>query len=130
MRGQVLIIRSAAAEELAAIRALAEPPLEVPEPGSGETCLVAKVIGELAGVISASVANERLELRTLYVMPRLRRKRIGRALLDALAREASERELREISAPADCAIAGYLARRGFVSAPPLLTRTAMGGMRR
>ena len=86
MRGQRLFVRPIEAADADAVRAFldgAEPP---------ETGLVGKLVGNLVAVLSMAVTANAIRVDDLVVARELRRKQIGRVMLNELADLAAKME--------------------------------------
>ena len=82
MRGQRLFVRPIDDQDHESVRAFLQRHADdarVPEFG-----LVGKLVGELVAVMTIAVTNEAIRVDDLVVAPELRRKRIGRVMLDEL----------------------------------------------
>jgi len=92
MRGQRLFVRpieSGDAEAIQAfLRANASPGGSA---GEAPACgLLAKLVGDLVGVLALEIADDGLRVENVVVARELRRKRIGRFLIDEAARLAEK----------------------------------------
>jgi len=88
VRGQRLFVRPIESGDGDAIRAFFasnEAPEDTPACG-----LLAKLVGDLVGVMSMEIADDGLHVENIVVARELRRKRIGRFLLDEAARLAGK----------------------------------------
>ena len=88
MRGQRLFVRPIESGDAEAIRRF----LEANEaPGDPPACgLLAKLVGDLVAVMAMEIADDALRVENIVVARDLRRKRIGRFLLDEAARLAQK----------------------------------------
>ncbi len=90
MRGQRLFVRPIDDQDHESVRAFLQRHADgalVPECG-----LVGKLVGELVAVMTIAVTNEAIRVDDLVVAPELRRKRIGRVMLDELDGLAAKME--------------------------------------
>lgn len=111
MRGQRLFVRPVEAADTPAIESfLAAEGV----PGRVTACgLLGKIVGDLVAVVTCELTPDALHIATLVVAKQLRRKRIGRFMVDQtaqLARETSRKEL-VIDGPGDAA--AYFRKLGF-----------------
>ena len=86
MKGQKLFVRPIEAGDAAAIRAFAAAHGGHPSPSAG---LVGKLVGELAAVLTMEVEPDAIRIIDLVVAEELRRKRVGRVMLNELANLAA-----------------------------------------
>jgi GNAT superfamily N-acetyltransferase len=112
VRGQRLFIRPIDARDHDAIHDfLASHGQENRAPASGA---IGKLVGDLVAVAATTEADDALRLDDLFVAPELRRKRIGRVMIDELVNIA--RTLRRtrlvVEQPRDAA--EFLRKVGFV----------------
>ncbi len=119
MKGQKLFVRPIEAADAAAIRAFAAQYGGSSEVHSG---LVGKLVGDLAAVLSMEVETSAVRLLDLVVAEELRRKRIGRVMLNELAALAAKLERAWLVA--DVAHAGFLRRVGFIEEDGMMKRRA------
>jgi GNAT superfamily N-acetyltransferase len=115
VRGQRLLIRPREAADAAAIAQFFA--LHGHEAPAAETAIVGKLVGDLVAVAAFDVTPEAVRLRDLFVAPDLRRKRIGRFMVDELAKRAGElgRECVIVEAGEQPGSAGEFFRKvGFV----------------
>jgi GNAT superfamily N-acetyltransferase len=90
MRGQRLFVRPIDDQDHDGVRAFLERHADgarVPEFG-----LVGKLVGELVAVMTIAVTPDAIRIDDLVVAPELRRKRIGRVMLDELDALAAKME--------------------------------------
>ena len=88
VRGQRLFVRPIESGDSEAIRAFFasnEPAAAAPACG-----LLAKLVGDLVAVMAMEIADDGLHVENIVVARELRRKRIGRFLLDEAARLAEK----------------------------------------
>ena len=119
MKGQKLFVRPIDAADAAAIRAFAAQ-----NGGSPETCsgLLGKLVGELVSVLSMDLETDAIRLVDLVVAEELRRKRVGRVMLNELAALAAKLERTWLVA--DMKNAEFLRRVGFVEDDGVMRRRA------
>lgn len=117
MKGQKLFVRPIEAADAGAIRAFAEQHGGAAKIDSG---LVGKLVGDLAAVLSMEVETNSVRLLDLVVAEELRRKRIGRVMLNELAALAAKLERAWLVA--DVAHAGFLRRVGFIEEDGMMKR--------
>lgn len=88
MRGQRLFVRPIESSDAEVIRRFFD---ENAESSTLPACgLLGKLVGDLAGVLSMEIAEDGLRIENLVVARELRRKRIGRFLVDEAARLAQK----------------------------------------
>jgi len=116
VKGQRLFVRPIEAADTAAVRAFASQ-YGSPEPRSG---LLGKLVGELVSVLSMEIEDDAVRLVDLVVAEELRRKRIGRVMLNELA--ALTAKLERTWLVADIANRAFLERVGFVEDGGLMRR--------
>ena len=109
MKGQKLFVRPIDAADSDAIRAFAAQNGGPPEPRSG---LLGKLVGELVSVLSMDVEPDAIRILDLVVAEELRRKRVGRVMLNELAALAAKLEREWLVA--GIAHAEFLRRVGFI----------------
>jgi GNAT superfamily N-acetyltransferase len=117
VKGQKLFVRPIEAADATAIRAFAAQHGGAPEVHSG---LLGKLVGDLAAVLSMEVENNAVRLLDLVVAEELRRKRIGRVMLNELAALTAKLEREWIVA--GLAHAGFLRRVGFIEDDGMMKR--------
>lgn len=88
MRGQRLFVRPIESGDREAIGAFLDAN---GAPGDAPACgLLGKLVGDLVGVVSMEIADDGLYVENVVVAHEMRRKRIGRFLLDEAARLAEK----------------------------------------
>ena len=88
MRGQRLFVRPIESGDADAIRAFLSAN---GSPGDAPACgLLGKLVGDLVGVMAMEIADDGLHIENVVVASELRRKRIGRFLVDEAARLAAK----------------------------------------
>lgn len=117
MKGQKLFVRPIEASDAEAIRAFAAQHGGSPEVRSG---LLGKLVGDLAAVLSMEVETSAIRLLDLVVAEELRRKRVGRVMLNELAALAAKLEREWLVA--GLAHAGFLRRVGFTEEDGMMKR--------
>lgn len=117
MKGQNLFVRPIEASDSDAIRAFAAQFGGSPETRSG---LLGKLTGDLVAVLSMELDAGAIHLEYLVVAEELRRKRIGRVMLNELAALAAKLEREWIEA--DVAHAEFLRRVGFIEEDGVMKR--------
>lgn len=117
MKGQKLFVRPIEAADADAIRAFAARFGGPPEIRSG---LVGKLVGDLAAVLSMELETNGIRLVGLVVAEELRRKRVGRVMLNELASLAAKLERAWIVADVEHRL--FLERVGFVEEDGVMRR--------
>ena len=117
MKGQKIFVRPIDAADSDAIRTFAAQYGGPPEPRSG---LLGKLVGELVSVLSMDVEHDAIRILDLVVAEELRRKRVGRVMLNELAALAKKLERNWVIA--DVKHAGFLQRVGFVEEGGVMKR--------
>ena len=117
MKGQKLFVRAIEAADADEIRAFSEKNGGRPEIASG---LLGKLVGDLAAVLEMELQDEAIRIVSLVVAEELRRKRVGRVMLNELAEVAARLELDWIVA--DVVHAEFLERVGFIEADGVMKR--------
>ena len=111
MRGQKLFVRPIESGDAEAIRAFLEAN---GSPGDAPACgLLAKLVGDLAGVMAMEIAGDGLRVTNVVVARELRRKRIGRFLFDEAARLAEKMDRDRLIVGDDRGAGEFLRRVGF-----------------
>jgi len=119
VRGQKLFIRPlepADSEPVGAFLGRWKPAAAVPRLG-----LVGKLVGELAAVLAMEITDDALEITDLVVAEPLRRKRVGRVMIDEATALAAKMEKDWLVAQPGRAD-GFLKRVGFVEGEGVLKR--------
>jgi len=117
VKGQKLFVRPFDAADSDAIRAFAAQNGGSPEPRSG---LLGKLVGELVSVLSMDVEPDAIRVLDLVVAEELRRKRVGRVMLNELAALAAKLERTWLVA--DVKNAEFLRRVGFIEDDGVMKR--------
>jgi GNAT superfamily N-acetyltransferase len=117
VKGQKLFVRPIESADAQAIRDFAAQFGGPPEIGAG---LVGKLVGDLAAVLSMELEGSAVRLVDLVVAEELRRKRIGRVMLNELAALAAKLEAEWLVA--DVAHAAFLRRVGFIEEGGMMKR--------
>jgi predicted N-acetyltransferase YhbS len=113
LRGQRLFIRPVEASDAAAIAAFyAANGVERPAPSCG---LVAKLVGDLVAVMAFEIDDAALHIADLMVAQELRRKRVGRLVVDEAARLAAKLERPALVVADARGSDGFWLRSGFTS---------------
>ena len=111
LRGQRLFVRPIETADREAVRGfLAAHGNGIKPP---ETGLIGKLVGELVAVLSMEVTSDAIRVDDLVVAPALRRKQIGRVMLNELADLAAKMERDRLVVERDGA-REFLRRVGFV----------------
>ena len=122
MRGQRLFIRPIEADDREAIRRFLEVHRETPEPLPPACGLVGKLVGELVAILAMDISGRTILLRDLVIATDLRRKRIGRAMVEELTRMAEKMECEEIVVLDPGGAEPFLRKIGFTRAKEGLVR--------
>ena len=122
MKGQKLFVRPVEAADAGALRAFAAQHGGSPEVRSG---LVGKLVGDLAAVLSMEIEADAIRVVDLVVAEELRRKRIGRVMLNELAALAAKLEREWLVA--GVAHRAFLERVGFVADDVVMKRRVCDG---
>ena len=121
VRGQRLFIRPIETTDQAEIdRFLAR--LDRPSTASRKG-LIGKLVGDLVAVLAVEESDADIHVRDLVVAPDLRRKRIGRFMIDELVLRSRSSGSRRIILDPNCAEAGFFERVGFLREKYHLVRT-------
>ncbi len=90
VRGQKLFIRPIEPPDSELVRAFLDRHAPgTPRPSAG---LIGKLVGEVAAVLAMEITDESLRIVDLVVAEELRRKRVGRIMIDELAQLAGKME--------------------------------------
>jgi len=117
VKGQRLFVRPIDAADTDAVRAFAAQYGGSPDPRAG---LLGKLVGELVSVLSMEIEDDAVRIVDLVVAEELRRKRVGRVMLNELAALAAKLERTWLVA--DIANRAFLERVGFVEDGGLMRR--------
>jgi ribosomal protein S18 acetylase RimI-like enzyme len=111
VRGQRLFVRPIESGDAGAIRSF----LDVNgSPDGAPACgLLGKLVGDLVGVIAIEIADDGLHVDNVVVARELRRKRIGRFLVDEAARLAEKMDRDRLVVVNDHGAGEFLRRVGF-----------------
>lgn len=97
MKGQRLFVRPIDSGDHSAVTAfLAQYSASTPSPACG---LVGKLVGELVAVLTMEVTDGAIRVDDLVVAPELRRKRIGRVMMNEVHALAAKMDRTRIEAP-------------------------------
>ena len=111
MRGQRLFVRPIESGDAEGIRAFFQANgLSHDAPACG---LLAKLVGDLVGVMAMEIADDGLYVENVVVAHELRRKRIGRFLVDEAVRLAEKLDRDRLVVTDDHGAAEFLRRVGF-----------------
>lgn len=110
-KGQRLFVRPIAETDRAAIAAFLRR--EAPECAPPAGGLIGKLVGELVAVAGANTRGDEVILEMIVVAETLRRKRIGRVLIEALATSEASQGRRWLVARKDESTLAFLRRVGF-----------------
>jgi len=115
MRGQRLFVRPIESGDAEAIRAFLRANASPGgSPGDAPACgLLAKLVGDLVGVLALEIADDGLRVENVVVARELRRKRIGRFLIDEAARLAEKMDRDRVVVVNDKDAGEFLRRVGF-----------------
>ena len=120
MRGQRLFVRPIESGDAEAIRAFLHAN---GSPGDAPACgLLAKLVGDLVGVMAMEIADDGLHVENIVVARELRRKRIGRFLLDEAARLAEKIDRDRLIVTDDHGAGEFLRHVGFTVENGLFVR--------
>ena len=111
LRGQLLFIRPIAETDWAAVAEFLKE--EAPDCRPPHVGLVAKLVGDLVAVAGTSTDGDDVTLEMVVVAKALRRKRIGRFLVDALASSAAGPRPRWLVARKEESTLAFFRRVGF-----------------
>jgi N-acetylglutamate synthase-like GNAT family acetyltransferase len=117
VKGQKLFVRPIEATDADAVRAFAAQHGGSPDTRSG---LLGKLVGELVSVLAMDVEGDAVRVVDLVVAEELRRKRIGRGMLNELAALATKLERNWLIA--DVKHAEFLRRVGFTEEQGVMKR--------
>jgi GNAT superfamily N-acetyltransferase len=97
MKGQRLFVRPIDSGDTAAVTAfLSQYGASAHSPGCG---LVGKLVGELVAVLTMEVTDNAIRVDDLVVAPELRRKRIGRVMMNEVHALAAKMDRTRVEAP-------------------------------
>ena len=120
MRGQKLFVRPIESGDAAAIRAFF---VANGSPGAAPACgLLAKLVGDLVGVMAIEIADDGLHVENVVVARELRRKRIGRFLVDEAARLAEKMDRDRLVVVNENGAGEFLRRVGFTAEDGVFVR--------
>ncbi len=112
MRGQRLFVRPIESGDAEAIRAFFDAN---GAPGAPPACgLLAKLVGDLVGVMAMEIADDGLHVENVVVARELRRKRIGRFLVEEAARLAEKMDRDRLIVEHENGAGEFLRRVGFM----------------
>ena len=112
MRGQRLFIRPLDPRDHDAIRHFLDLHLHpAPVPAAG---IVGKLVGDLVAVAAMELTGDAIRLDDLFVAPDLRRKRVGRFMVDELASLAAKMDREWVVVEQPCGAQEFLRKTGFV----------------
>ena len=117
MKGQKLFVRPIEAADADAVCAFAAQHGGSPEARSG---LLGKLVGELVSVLAMDVEDDAIRIVDLVVAEELRRKRVGRVMLNELATLAAKLERNWLIA--DVQHAEFLRHVGFTEDQGVMKR--------
>ncbi|HEX3579655.1 MAG TPA: GNAT family N-acetyltransferase [Thermoanaerobaculia bacterium] len=117
MKGQKLFVRPIEAADADAVRAFAVQHGGPPDARSG---LLGKLVGELVSVMPIDIEADSIRVVDLVVAEELRRKRVGRVMLNELAALAKKLERNWLVA--DVKHAEFLQRVGFIEDQGVMKR--------
>ena len=119
MKGQKLFVRPMEATDAPAVRdfLLRESPGTSPP----DSALLGKLVGDLVAVLAMEITAESVAIRNLVVAHDLRRKRIGRFMIDELHSLAAKMDRDRIVFQCD-APQGFLQRVGFSKDEQIMVR--------
>lgn len=117
MKGQKLFVRPIEAADADAVRVFAAQHGGSPDTRSG---LLGKLVGELVSVLSMNLEGDAVRVLDLVVAEELRRKRVGRVMLNELAALAAKLERNWLIA--DVQHAEFLRRVGFTEDQGVMKR--------
>jgi N-acetylglutamate synthase-like GNAT family acetyltransferase len=111
VRGQKLFIRPIERSDSDSIREfLKSHGGRVSDPDCG---LVAKLVGDLVAVVAMQLEPDAIRIEDVVVAEELRRKRIGRFMLDEVERMASKLDRRRVVVSSGAAEREFFQRTGF-----------------
>jgi N-acetylglutamate synthase-like GNAT family acetyltransferase len=117
VKGQKLFVRPIEGSDATALRAFAVGHGGDPTPPAG---LLGKLVGELAAVLTMEVEPDAVRLIGLVVAEELRRKRVGRVMLNELANVAASMNRQWLVAGIEHR--AFLERVGFVEMDGVMKR--------
>jgi N-acetylglutamate synthase-like GNAT family acetyltransferase len=117
VKGQKLFVRPIEAADADAVRAFAAQHGGLPDTRSG---LLGKLVGELVAVLAMDVETDAVRVVDLVVAEELRRKRVGRVMLNELASLAKKLERNWLIA--DVKHAEFLRHVGFTEEQGVMKR--------
>ena len=120
MKGQTLFIRAIEPADAQAVGDF----LRRHGRGSAENPLgfLGKLVGDLVAVLTIEMSERNIEIRELIVREDLRRKRIGRLMLDELERIAATTGLQSLRAQPNQKARPFFQKAGFLDEGPFMVR--------
>jgi GNAT superfamily N-acetyltransferase len=113
MKGQKLYIRTATVDDAGAIARFFEREGVLPPPGGGER-LIGKLVGEIVALVVLELSeHSTLVIHHIFVAAELRRKRVGRAMIEEAAAFARTSGRTRLAIRMDAEPAAFFARLGF-----------------
>lgn len=116
MKGQHLFVRpidSADSDAIQAFLALHHPQLSCPRSG-----LLGKLVGNLVAVLAMHITADEVRIDEIVVAGELRRKRIGRVMVDHLEQLGARLDRQRLVVEREDVPAAFLQRIGFVREGP------------
>jgi ribosomal protein S18 acetylase RimI-like enzyme len=110
MRGQRLFVRAIDTSDQDLLRTFLAHEGRSKVPACG---LLGKLVGELVAVVAMQITPDAVRIDDIVVKRELRRKRIGRVMLDELEQIAAKIERRLLVIEGSSDAAGFLERVGF-----------------
>ena len=111
MRGQRLFIRPIDSGDADAVRRFFAANAKEGEPPS--LGLIGKLVGDLVAVLAMEITSDAIRIDDVFVARELRRKRIGRFMIDELAKLAKKMDRDRIVVEAPAAAREFFRRIGF-----------------
>jgi N-acetylglutamate synthase-like GNAT family acetyltransferase len=119
VRGQKLFVRPIEPDDRGAVRTLLSPAETAEIPAIG---LIGRLVGQTVAVAALSLTEDAIRIDQLVVAPELRRKRIGRLMVDEVESLARKLNRSWVVASPQAPIAAFLARIGFATEDDQLRR--------
>ncbi len=111
MRGQRLFVRPLEPGDVPAVESfLQSQGASAPAAACG---LLGKIVGDLVAVLACEMTPDAVHIAQLVVAAHLRRKRIGRFMIDEAARMAREQQRKELVVDHPGSAAAYFRKIGF-----------------